>query len=560
MKKLLLSLLAIPTLASAQYADYQLVNSGFEGQWVECIPWTSSNNTTALGTRPENWNVANVIGINGLGATIVANDTIGYDSNSAVCLTNVANVFMPTQIVPGYLTLGTPWNTSVMGNKNDGGTFGGVEFTGTPDAVSFMYKRTYGVCPEGASESVANTYNPTEPCNVVAYAWVGSTWQENVPGNIVIFGNPAKVKMKNRDRNILDIPTSFGEEITYSEDFKLVCSLNETIEGAAEDWTPKTVEFAYTGKKLQPEMFNIIFSAGNYFENTGIGNSNSLTVDNVNLLYYSRLKSVTINGEPLEGFSPDKYTYYINCEDMSDLAFDTEYELLGYAAKDHMNATSNEMTITVTNPQGVDADGVNSHTYRFLRGTSYEGLLNIDLMGEAIAEAKPATVIISPTSDPALVDFSLPNFQLALDGGDPVDLGTISVPNMEQLRDEAQGRTYYRGLVEDLSLGGGAIHARVDVYGYFADNGDKNLKINVFWMFDPAMPTEGMPVDVRFYSPGMDLDEDPTIPESGVENVLTDDAQAPVEYFNLQGIRIATPAQGQVVIRRQGATTSKVLF
>lgn len=36
-----------------------------------------------------------------------------------------------------------------------------------------------------------------------------------------------------------------------------------------------------------------------------------------------------------------------------------------------------------------------------------------------------------------------------------------------------------------------------------------------------------------------------------------DAAPAPVEYFNLQGIRIANPASGTLVIRRQGATATK---
>ena len=34
----------------------------------------------------------------------------------------------------------------------------------------------------------------------------------------------------------------------------------------------------------------------------------------------------------------------------------------------------------------------------------------------------------------------------------------------------------------------------------------------------------------------------------------------PVEYFNLQGMRIARPAPGQVVIRRQGASVQKIII
>lgn len=45
---------------------------------------------------------------------------------------------------------------------------------------------------------------------------------------------------------------------------------------------------------------------------------------------------------------------------------------------------------------------------------------------------------------------------------------------------------------------------------------------------------------------------------SGVENVTVSDENAPVEYYNLQGIRVANPENG-VYIRRQGNTVTKVL-
>ena len=38
------------------------------------------------------------------------------------------------------------------------------------------------------------------------------------------------------------------------------------------------------------------------------------------------------------------------------------------------------------------------------------------------------------------------------------------------------------------------------------------------------------------------------------------DPTAPVEYYNLQGIRVASPAPGQIYIRRQGATATKVRY
>ncbi len=47
---------------------------------------------------------------------------------------------------------------------------------------------------------------------------------------------------------------------------------------------------------------------------------------------------------------------------------------------------------------------------------------------------------------------------------------------------------------------------------------------------------------------------------SGVEDVVVNPADAPAEYYTLQGIRVAAPAPGNIYIVRQGTTVSKVAF
>ncbi len=46
---------------------------------------------------------------------------------------------------------------------------------------------------------------------------------------------------------------------------------------------------------------------------------------------------------------------------------------------------------------------------------------------------------------------------------------------------------------------------------------------------------------------------------AGVGHIATDEATAPVEYYNLQGMRISNPKAGQLVIRRQGSKADKIL-
>lgn len=46
---------------------------------------------------------------------------------------------------------------------------------------------------------------------------------------------------------------------------------------------------------------------------------------------------------------------------------------------------------------------------------------------------------------------------------------------------------------------------------------------------------------------------------NGVNNVEIDNSNAPVEYFNIQGVRVNNPQAGQLVIKRQGSNVTKMI-
>lgn len=50
------------------------------------------------------------------------------------------------------------------------------------------------------------------------------------------------------------------------------------------------------------------------------------------------------------------------------------------------------------------------------------------------------------------------------------------------------------------------------------------------------------------------------LPAAAIADVAADSADSPAEYYNLQGIRVANPAPGQLYIRRQGHTATKVIL
>lgn len=531
---------ALMVAASALTATaQQLPNAGFEENWGDCTPWTSPGNSATQGTTPAPWTIAQVIGATGgLGKTTVGEATDGYKSVSAV---KIYNKSLFGQNIPGYFTLGTSWSTSIgMGGSKDGGTFGGIEFGYRPDAVSFMYTRSHG------------TAKPDEIASVVAYLWKGTYSQADVPGNIVLSGSPTTCTMIDRDRNILGMTTSQGGAVTATEGAACIAKIDYAIEGDADSWTNKLIEFEYLTEDT-PEKFNIIFAAGDYWS-TAAGKDNTLCVDDVKLIYYSRLSGVSVNGIDVPDFAPNNYEYTMTADmpTSADAVVATLYgQAKGASVDVALDDANNKATITVTNA-GADVDGETSHVYTISftskpdpsNAVEYTGKLVIEMGGGVINpdDETQYKVFITPLGDDKC-DFSLPNFSLDLGGG-PTLLGDIAVENCT-MTNNADGTIAYTGQKSGLSLLGGAIMADVDLNGTETAEGALNMNINVIW-------TNGgdIPITVTFNGNKAN--------PAGVTGITVNDENAQVEYYNLQGIRVENP-EGGVYIRRQGSKISKVL-
>lgn len=273
--------------------------------------WESSKWQMEEYITPDAWCVSHVMGMNGLGATVVgAPEMTNSDESNpdyAVRLTNTPNPFMPTQVVPGYMTLGTSFASASVSDlgKADGGTFGGVAFTGKPDAIQFDYSRSH--TQAGDTLYAAEVINSEEPATVVAYLWKGQYKQEAVPGE-TNFADPSTVTMYGRERNILDIKTTTGGAATKSDDAaciaKVVKSITGNVEGKLETMVVPLDYGKYAGTDVQPDSLNIIFAASDYFgQRNKVGAGNALVVDNVKLLYYHDIKDASYNGEGFE-FGP----------------------------------------------------------------------------------------------------------------------------------------------------------------------------------------------------------------------------------------------------------------
>lgn len=407
MKKqlLTLALLAVAGTAGAQ----QLPNGSFdEGNWVDCVPWTSNNNTEKYGTQPKSWKISNVIGFLGKGETLVGKEDAKGRTGKAVCVYNSPNTASSKgAIVPGYVTLGTPWNTAVAPEETskDGGTFGGISFKNKPDALRFYYKR-----------SVTGTNTRS---SVVAYLWNGTIIQKKVPGNIGF--TTKKVNMTDRDINVLKMSKDGHQGGSFTGEHKLIAKIESYTTEQPTEWTEWTIPFEYVAENIgeTPEKINVIFAASDYFNSSNVTDGVSMSIDDVELVYYSTLSSLKVNGTDIK---------------LQDGVY--EYNGVGSIAKDCVVGTptsqfatvaysydKNVVTVTVTANDGTSKEYKVVFPKAESIATSYKNQINVNFADRFNSSAND--VVISANNDNT-INFKLNNFAFA---GKVV--GDILVPNVQ---------------------------------------------------------------------------------------------------------------------------------
>lgn len=120
------------------------------------------------------------------------------------------------------------------------------------------------------------------------------------------------------------------------------------------------------------------------------------------------------------------------------------------------------------------------------------------------------------------------------------------------------------GIDGECKLGGADWDQKV---GYIDSDKPISMEIHVEYMDlmgDGAPTFETMSTIQLFYTSTPDdvlTVNIKTVPQTaaGISNV-TIDANAPAVYYNLQGVQVANPAQGNIYIVRQGNKAAKILF
>ena len=319
---------------------------------------------------------------------------------------------MKGAIVPGYVTLGTPWNTATLAEtEKDGGTFGGLSFKNKPDALRFYYKR-----------SVTGTNTRS---SVVAYLWNGTTTQKSVPGNINAktgtLDYRKKVTMTDRDIRVLGMSTEGHQGGSFKDEHKLIAKIESYTTEQPTEWTEWTIPFDYVAENIgeTPEKINVIFAASDYFNSSNVTDGVSMSIDDVELVYYSTLSGLKVNGTDIK---------------LQDGVY--EYNGVGSIAKNCVVATptsqfatvaysydKNVVTVTVTANDGTSKEYKVVFPNAESIATSYKNQINVDFAGSVTSSAND--VVISANSDNT-INFKLNNFAFM-----GMVVGDILVPNVQ---------------------------------------------------------------------------------------------------------------------------------
>ncbi len=241
--------------------------------------------------QPKYWHVSNV---EQLGFYFnLANQTAGRTGTYSLMVkcTEVGAMGI-TQEAPGYFSLGQPWQclpgiTEI--NKATAGTSGGINWTYRPDSIQVWIKRT------GANVM-------QEDFHILYYAWSGTAKGSSYKGKN---GSCTSYSATNEESDI--------RQALDKNECKTDQTANQIAEGwlrtRAEynDWTQITVPIYYFNNDV-PTMCNVIFSASNYPNfraNSGLYKDNALYVDDVKMLYSSKIQKLFIGTTEWKGFDPN---------------------------------------------------------------------------------------------------------------------------------------------------------------------------------------------------------------------------------------------------------------
>ena len=278
---LLVLMLMLITNCSQIFAQ-QLPNPGFED-------WSGEKFDGNI--QPKDWYASNVsqVGFN----FNFANQEAGHTGNYSMMVQDTkVGALGITETSPGYFSLGKPWTylEGISTGTATAGTSGGINFTHRPDTMSVWIKRT------GDNTDIEDFY-------LLYYAWTGTAKSSSYKNKN---GGCTSVSQKTNEESDIRLALN-GNECGTDEKATQIAEGMWRERKTYGDWTNIRVPIYYMSDE-EPSMMNIIFSASNYPNfraNDSLFEGNSLYVDDVELIYSSKLDELYINERKWNAFDPN---------------------------------------------------------------------------------------------------------------------------------------------------------------------------------------------------------------------------------------------------------------
>ncbi len=274
--------LAVGLLMSLAIMAQQVPNAGFED-------WSGAAFDGNI--QPANWNASNVTQF-GFKFNF-AHREAGHTGNYCMMVQDqdigAAGI---TETSPGYVSLGMPWvyiESLTKISQATAGDEGGINWTYRPDTMAVWIKRT-------------GNNTDKEDFHLLYYAWTGQSKGDKFKGKN---GNCTSVTKYDEESDI--------RQATNANECGTTTKATQVAEGwlrtraTYSNWTLVKVPIYYMNNSA-PQKMNIIFSASNYPNfraNSGLYNGNSLYIDDVQMIYSSKIQHLYIDGKEWLGFDPN---------------------------------------------------------------------------------------------------------------------------------------------------------------------------------------------------------------------------------------------------------------
>ncbi len=254
--------------------------------------------------QPKYWNYSNVsqAGVN----KNFAHKTTGRSGSALKIQDQWVGTMGIGATSPGYVSLGHPW-AYLKGLEINGataGTYGGVQWKYRPDSMVVWIKRYYDSGAEGADGDRVMD----EDFNILYYAWSGTSQGASYKAKNGSCTNVYSAKPEYCIDEESDIRQALNgnecETKTYAKQIAEGWICDRKV---YSNWTRIVIPIYYLNDDV-PQKCNVILSAGRYPDfraNEGQYAGSTMDVDDISLVYSSKIQKLYISGREWKAFDPN---------------------------------------------------------------------------------------------------------------------------------------------------------------------------------------------------------------------------------------------------------------